>query len=611
MKPLKLYKNDLFRIIAGASIFLVAIALQLLNIKIAAIFCFVLSLVICGGLVFVSAVRGIFRGDLLDERFLMTVASIGAMILGDFAEGVAVMLFFNIGEYFQHKAVKKSRNAIKELMDICPDTARIITENGEELVDAEDVPTGTKIAIRAGERVPIDAVICEGSADIDTSAITGESIPVYASIGSKIKSGSIVLNGVVFALTECEFEDSTASKILELVENANEKKSKTESFITAFSRVYTPVVVALALILAILPASLSLTSFSESVRRALSFLVISCPCALVISVPLSFFGGIGSAASQGILLKGGNVFSALSKLKLFAFDKTGTLTSGEFVLERVDTYGVSKDELLNIAATAEQNSNHPIALAIKNSGKIIDGARDFSEIAGMGVSVNIGGDVCHVGNRTLMERQGVHIPVGVENSGVLVCKNHLLLGCIYLSDKPKDEGVKAINALYSLGIKKCVILSGDTRENVTRIGTKLGIKDCFWSLLPDEKYEKLEQLSAFGPLAFVGDGINDAPSLARADVGIAMGNVGSDAAIESADLVIMTDNLEKLPLAIKIARKTMRIASENIVFALGVKLLILILGALGIAGMWLAVFADVGVALLAILNSMRTLVKRG
>ena len=608
MKLLKILKSEIARIMLGSILFLTAIILEQLVGFPLYFTAYVLALAVSGGEVFLAAVRGILRRDFLDEQFLMSIASIGAMLLGDYKEGVAVMLFFTVGEYFQHKAVKRSRSSIKALMSICPDEARVEREDGEEMLDCEDVEIGSVIIIRAGERVPIDAEVLEGESDLDISALTGESAPIFVKSGDVVKSGSILINGFLRARTVCDFSESTANKILELVENANERKSKSENFITSFSRIYTPTVVILALLIATLPSIFGLTEWSDSIYRALTFLVISCPCALVISVPMAFFGGIGSAASEGILFKGGNVFAPLAKSDVFAFDKTGTLTSGSFSLSGVYPYKVSRGELTSIAATVEKNSNHPIALSLKGQGKIIENSSDFEEILGKGARALVNGEVCLVGKSELLIENGVIIPELSEYGSIFVAKGGEFIGTIEVFDTVKSEARQIIKDIVELGASKTVILSGDKEENVARVASKLEISEYYSALLPSEKYGRLDDLCAHHTVSYVGDGINDAPSLARADVGIAMGGIGSDAAIDNADVVIMADNLEKLSRAIKIARKTLRIAKQNIVFALGVKFLVLILGALGIANMWLAVFADVGVALIAILNSMRSLI---
>ena len=600
-------KSEIGRISLGFSVFIAAVLCDRFNFSIAALVLYIAALIVSGIAVFADAVRGILRRDFLDEKFLMTLASVGAMIVGEFSEGVAVMLFFLVGEYFEHKAVKKSRKSIKSLMAICPDTANVLIDGEEEETNAEDVVIGSLIVIRAGERVPLDAVVIEGESDIDTSALTGEAIPRAAKVGDEIKSGTVLLNGVLCAKTLRAAEDSAASRILALVEEANERKAREETFITKFSKIYTPAVIALAILLAVIPPVFKLMSLGESVYRALIFVVISCPCALVISVPMSFFGGIGCAAANGILFKGGATFSPLSRVKTFAFDKTGTLTTGKISISVKSAHGASEEELLALAATAEYASNHPISLAIKAAAKSFSKPEFAEEIAGKGVrALHLGSEIL-VGNEALMKSFGVEL--SAKESGIYVAKDKKLIGIIEPNDEVKPEAEAALASLRALGTEKLIMLSGDRRKNAERVADALKLDECHAELLPEEKYKMIEKLSENSDtkVAYVGDGINDAPSLAAANVGIAMGSLGSDSAISSADVVLVSDNLSKLPEAVKIARKTLRIAKENIVFALGVKLLIMALGAFGIANMWLAVFADVGVAVIAILNSMRAL----
>ncbi len=606
-KTLIFLRSELGRIISGFCVFSAALTFENLNFLKTAFCFYILALLISGFAVFFDAARGILRRDFLDEKFLMSLASVGAMIVGEWSEGVSVMLFFLVGEFFEHKAVAKSRKSIKSLMAICPDTANVLVDGEECETDAEDVEVGSLIVIRAGERVPIDSVVIDGASEIDSSALTGESIPRSVKAGDEIKSGVVLLNGVLTAKTLRAAEDSAAARILSLVEEANERKSREESFITKFSRVYTPVVVFLAILLALIPPIFSITSLSDSIYRALIFVVISCPCALVISVPMAFFGGIGCAAANGILFKGGNVFSPLSKAKIFAFDKTGTLTSGKISVSVKKAYAVSDEELLFLAATAEYASNHPISLAIKNAAKSFEKPEFAEDIAGKGARAIYRGVEILVGNEDLIKSFSVDFDS--SDSGIYVAKDKKLIGIISVFDDVKDEAAESLSSLRALGAEKFVMLSGDKRENAEKVAEILKLDECFSSLLPEEKYKKVEELSKSddGSLAYVGDGINDAPSLSLADVGIAMGSLGSDSAISASDVVLVSDNLEKLPLSIKIARKTLRIAKENIVFALGVKFLIMALGAFGIANMWLAVFADVGVAVIAILNSMRAL----
>ena len=608
---LKLFKSDIARIVVALIFFISALILEQSISPYGALALYIAALLISGWSVFFDAVRGIIRHDLLDEKFLMSIASIGAMIVGEWHEGVAVMLFFLVGETFEHHAVRKSRASIRALMDICPDEACVLTEDGEEVMDAEDVEIGSIIVIRPGERVPIDSVVISGSADVDTSSMTGEPLPVAVSVGSELSSGFIVTNGLLHAKTVRGSGDSAAARILALVENANESKSREESFITKFSRYYTPAVVIIALLVAIIPPIFNLRSITDSIYTALTFLVISCPCALVISVPMAFFGGIGGAASRGILFKGGNVFSATARCDTVALDKTGTLTNGKFTVKEVIPFGIEREQLLSLAASCEYASNHPIAECIKSASDNIIPPISVREQAGYGVIAEISeGYSCAVGNIKLMEKLSVDLSkLSVAPEGALyVALEDKLAGIIILSDKIKSEAENAICSLHRLGVKRTAVLSGDREENVSRVADTVGIREAYASLTPEQKYKKLEELiSGSKSTMYVGDGINDSPSLARADVGVAMGSVGQDSAIEAADIVIMTDNLSKLSEAILISRKTINISWQNIIFALGVKGLILILGLLGYANMWLAVFADVGVAVLAILNSMRAL----
>lgn len=609
MKMLKAYlKNEPLRIITGLILFFTALTLDLLHIPIAPLVIYILALLVSGITVFLDAIRGILRRDFLDEKFLMSIASIGAMIIGEPTEGVAVMLFFLVGEYFEHRATQRARGSIRSLMEICPDTARVVVGEEESIEDAEDVAEGSIIRIRPGERVPIDAVIIDGVAELDTSALTGEAMPRPVGVGDEIDSGVVVLGGVLTARTIRVAEESRASRVLSLVEDATERKSREESFITVFSRYYTPIVIVLALLMATIPPLFSLISFESAVYRALSFLVVSCPCALVISVPMAFFGGIGGAASRGILYKGGNVFSAVARAGSVVFDKTGTLTTGEFSIAKVHAVGIDEDELLRLVASAEHSSNHPIAECLKAAHPAPPAADSLEDVVGKGIVAQVSGKRVAVGNEALMSEVGAVI-TEVERGSVFVAIDGVYRGCIVLTDTIKPEAEDAIKSLRSLGARYSIILSGDNRESVGNVASKLGIDEVHAELLPEDKYRELESIidKRRGSTLYVGDGINDAPCLARADVGIAMGERGSDSAIESADVVIMSDNLSRIPEAIRIARKTVRIAKENIFFAIGIKAAVLLLVALNLAGMWLAVFADVGVAVLAILNSMRTM----
>ncbi len=605
--------SELGRIIVGLVLFSMALAVEYYDrdtsFSLRALILYVVALCVAGAPVFIDAVRGIFRRDLLDEKFLMSIAAIGAMIVGEWREGVAVMIFFLVGEYFEHKAVSRARKSINSLMDIRPDEASVLIDGVETVMDADDVAVGSRIVIRAGERVPIDSVVTDGSADVDTSALTGESMPFAVLPGSSLDSGAVVMNGVLTARTVRSADSSAAARILDLVENANERKSKTESFITKFSHYYTPCVVALALLLAFIPPIFDWMTINDSVYRALTFLVVSCPCALVISIPMAFFGGIGGAASRGILFKGGSTFSALACADSFAFDKTGTLTGGSFEIKGVYPIAIDEDRLLYYAASAESASNHPIAQCISRSCKRVSKPERATEIAGKGISAVIDGSAVLVGNVALCADHGVnvgssHFPIGT----VFVCIDGKLCGYIVISDRVRDEARGTVAELRKLGARRIVMLSGDKSERAEEIGCALNMDEIYSELLPDDKYRKLENIiQSSHSTVYVGDGINDAPSIALADVGIAMGGIGQDSAIEAADVVIMSDDLSRLPLAVRVARRTLRISRENIVLALGVKAAVLLLGAVGLANMWLAVFADVGVAALAILNSMRTL----
>ena len=602
---LSFLKSDVAKIICALIFFISAIIFEQNISRYGALALYLVSLIISGGEVFLGAVKGILRRDLLDEKFLMSLASIGAMIVGEWSEGVAVMLFFLIGETFEHYAVRKSRSSIRALMDICPDDACVLTDDGEEIMDAEDVEIGSIIIIRPGERVPIDSVVISGSADVDTSSMTGESFPVSVAPGSELSSGFIVKNGLLQARTTRMSEDSAAARVLALVENANESKSREESFITKFSRYYTPAVVIIALIVAFVPPIFGLRALGDSIYTALTFLVISCPCALVISVPMAFFGGIGGAASRGILFKGGNVFSKVATVETIAFDKTGTITNGKFEISDVKCFDIDRETLLSYVASTEYASNHPIAECLRMASDRIIPYKSVTEHAGEGVVADFVDLTVAVGNHRLMKRFNIETD---NSSAVYVAIDGRLAGVITISDKVKPEAKEAISSLRKLGVKHTYIFSGDREDNVSRVASIVGVDKAYSSLTPEEKFSYLESaISKSKSTMFVGDGINDSPSLARADVGVAMGSIGQDSAIEAADVVIMTDNLSKLPEAVKIARKTILISWQNIIFALGVKGLILLLGLFGIANMWLAVFADVGVAVLAILNSMRAL----
>ncbi len=597
-----------------------------------------------------KAVRNISHGQVFDENFLMTLATIGAFGVGEYAEAVAVMLFYQVGELFQSYAVNRSRQSISDLMDICPEYVNIEEDGELKQVDPDEVSVGSLIVIKAGERIPLDGVVVSGESMVDTSALTGESVPRRVAPGSEVISGCVNGGGLLQVRTIKEFEDSTVAKILELVENASSKKAKVENFITRFARYYTPVVVIGAVLLAVLPPLLAGGGWGEWIQRACTFLVISCPCALVISVPLSFFGGVGAASRIGVLVKGSNYLEALSELDTIVFDKTGTLTKGEFkVSAKFPAEGIREEALLKYAAYAESYSNHPIAASIREAytgylehagqAALLDTSRvsDAKEISGEGVWVQLDGRTVYAGNEMLMKRLGIVAPP-CDRIGTVVyvageCEAEdtntrkeehadkektkkqqgqaVFFGTLVISDTIKEEAPEAIQRLKEAGVRRTVMLTGDRRAVGEAVAKELGLDEVHAELLPADKVSKVETLlgqeAGKQKLAFVGDGINDAPVLTRADIGIAMGSMGSDAAIEAADVVLMDDDTEKIARVIRIARKTMAIVRQNIVFALGVKFLVLILGALGYANMWAAVFADVGVSVIAILNAMRTL----
>ena len=562
-----------------------------------------------------KAITNILNGQVFDENFLMTIATIGALILGEHSEGVAVMLFYQVGEWFQSYAVSKSRKSIASLMDIRPDYANIEKDGKLVQVDPDEVQIGDTIVVKPGERIPLDGKIIKGFSALDTSALTGESMPREVEPGMEVISGCINQTGILTIQTTKEFGESTVAKILDLVENASDKKGRIENFITRFARYYTPVVVFAALALAILPPLITGQPFSTWIYRALTFLVISCPCALVISIPLSFFGGIGGASRIGVLVKGSNYLEALAHTEVVVFDKTGTLTKGSFAVSEIHPVGMEEAQLLELAAYAEDYSNHPISLSIKQAyGQKIDNSRvsEVQEIAGHGVQAVIDGKTVLAGNAKLMDKEHIkYTPSASVGTVVYLAYDRKYAGCIVIEDEIKADAPAAIKLLKSAGIRKTVMLTGDADAVGKKVAGRLGLDQAYTELLPADKVDRVESLlkqkSEKGTLAFVGDGINDAPVLARADVGIAMGGLGSDAAIEAADIVLMTDEPFKIPAVMKIARKTIRIANQNIVFALGVKFLVLILGALGYANMWAAVFADVGVSVIAILNAIRAM----
>jgi len=578
---------------------------------------FLAAYLIIGGDIVLRAVKNIIRGQVFDEHFLMAIATIGAFAVGQYAEGVAVMLFYQIGELFQGIAVNRSRKSISSLLDIRPDFANVKRNETFQKISPDEVAIGDIILVKPGEKVPLDGKVIEGASMVDTSALTGESVPRDVKAGSDVLSGFINKNGALTIEVTKEFGESTVSKILDLVQNASSKKAPTENFITKFARYYTPVVVIIAFLLAVVPPlAISGATFSDWVYRALIFLVISCPCALVVSIPLGFFGGIGAASSRGILVKGSNYLEALNDVKYVVFDKTGTLTKGVFDVTTIyAAEGISQDKVLEYAAFAEVHSNHPIAESIRRAyGKEVSDntINSYNEISGHGIEVEIAGEEILAGNRKLMETRNIPFVESKEvGTVVYVAVNKKFIGYIVISDQLKDDAKQAIQLLKELNIKKTVMLTGDASAVGQKVAEELGIDEVYAELLPQHKVEQIEQLDqqkqSNEKILFVGDGINDTPVLARADVGMAMGGLGSDAAIEAADIVIMTDEPSKLATAIKIAKKTRKIVWQNIIFALGVKAVFLLLGAFGIATMWEAVFSDVGVTLLAVLNAMRVL----
>ena len=563
-----------------------------------------------------NALRNIKNGQVFDENFLMAVATIGAFGCGEYSEGVAVMLFYQVGELFQSVAVTRSRQSIAELMDIRPDYANVERDGQLEEVDPEEVAVGDHIVVKPGERVPLDGVVVEGSSTLDTAALTGESLPRDVTVGQEIISGYINLTGLLRVEVKKEFSDSTVAKILDLVENASAKKAKAEHFITKFARYYTPAVVFAALALALLPPMLGMGPFEMWVQRALIFLVVSCPCALVISIPLSFFGGIGGASKQGILVKGGNYLEALADAGVVVFDKTGTLTKGTFAVTQVHPVGRTEEELLTLAALAEQWSDHPVAQSIRAAapGQLeLSRATEAEEITGHGIKARVDGHTVWAGNEKLMALAGADCSGVCSHVGTLVhvAVDGVYAGHIVVADQVKENAAQALRQLKTAGVRKTVMLTGDASAVGEAVARELGLDEVRAGLLPADKVDWVERLLAQTQgkeqLVFVGDGINDAPVLSRADIGVAMGAMGADAAIEAADIVLMDDDLTKLATAVRIARKTLRIVRQNIVFALGVKFLVLALSAAGKANMWMAVFADVGVAVIAILNAGRML----
>ena len=613
-------KKRMIRVSIGALLFFIAVVtekIQLIKSENLILGIFLVSYFIIGGDVVKRAVRNIGTGQIFDENFLMTIATVGAFLVSEYPEAVAVMLFYQVGELFQDYAVHRSRKSIAELMDIRPDYANLI-QNGEVVQkDPSDVEIGQIILVRPGERIPLDGVLTKGSTSLDTSALTGESLPRDVMMGSEVLSGCVNLTGAIEIRTTKEFGDSTVAKILELVENASSRKAQSEDFITKFARFYTPVVVISAALLAILPPLLTGADWKDWMYRALTFLVISCPCALVISVPLSFFGGLGGAGRSGILIKGGNYLEALSQAKTIVFDKTGTLTKGRFAVTKIVPHEIDPAQLLEVAAYAEYYSNHPIALSIREAyGKKIEESRiaEATEEAGYGVRILLDGKVILAGNSKMMSRENIGFQKEPGAKTVIhVAQNGVYAGHIQIEDEIREDAAEGIARLKKAGIRRMVMLTGDRHVQAMETAAKLGITEVYSQLLPGDKVEKMEEILKSeenkGKVIFVGDGMNDAPVLARADIGAAMGGIGSDAAIEAADLVIMNDSVSKLSTAIRISSKTIRIVKQNIVFAIGIKVFVLLLAAIGYASMWAAVFADVGVAVIAIINAMRAIGK--
>ena len=597
-------KKRAIKIIIALIIYIIAVAIKFDNVLINDIL-FIVSYLIVGFSILKKAVRNIFRGKVFDENFLMAVATLGAFGIQEFPEAVAVMLFYQVGELFQSYAVDKSRKSISSLMDIRPDYANVVRDGKEEKVDPDEVKIGEEIVIKPGEKIPLDGIILEGSTMLDTKALTGESVPVSAKENDEVLSGSINESGKIIVKVTKEYGESTVSKILDLVENASSKKSKSENFITKFAKYYTPTVVIIAVLLAIIPVFIFKgATFTKWLYRALSFLVVSCPCALVISIPLSFFGGIGGASKMGILIKGSNYLEQLASTEIAVFDKTGTLTKGVFEVQKIETNGIEENELLKLAAYAENYSNHPIAKSIKKAyKKEIDTSKikDIKEISGHGISVTIDGKQVLIGNEKLMDENNINYVKSQEVGTIMyIAVNNEYKGLITISDEIKEDSLKLVQKLKKLGVRKTVMLTGDKKSVGESVAKKLGIDEVYTELMPDGKVKEVENLmkekSEKGKLIFVGDGINDSPVLALSDIGIA-----------AADVVIMTDEPSKIADSINLSRKTMKIVRENIIFAIFIKVLVLILTAIGLATMWEAVFADVGVSIIAIINALRML----
>ena len=609
-------KKEVIKVVIALILFLISLIIPFENAWIN-IGIYIISYLIVGLDVLIEAIKNIFKGEVFDENFLMTIATIGAFAIGEYPEAVAVMLFYQVGEMFQSYAVDKSRKSIASLMDIRPDFANIKKNGSIEKVSPDKISIGDIIIVKPGEKVPLDGTIVDGNSMLDTSALTGESVPREVSIGDEVLSGSINQNGLIEIKVTKSFGESTVSKILDLVENASSKKSKSENFISKFAKYYTPIVVVIAVLLAIIPPIIfKETEFIQWLYRALTFLVVSCPCALVISIPLGFFGGIGGASKLGVLVKGSNYLEALSKTEVVVFDKTGTLTEGVFEVKKVNSVDITKEDLIKYAAYAESFSNHPIANSLKKAyGKDIDNKKisETHELSGLGVNAVVDGKEVFVGNEKLMQEKNIeYIKCNEIGTILYVAINNQFKGTIIISDKIKADAKKAIEKLKKNNVKKIVMLTGDKKAVGESVAKELGLDEVYTELLPNDKVEKVEELmkskSEKGKLAFVGDGINDAPVLAISDIGIAMGGLGSDAAIEAADVVLMTDEPSKVVDAIKISKKTLKIVKQNIIFAIVIKILVLILSAIGLSNMWQAVFADVGVSVLAILNALRVLV---
>lgn len=605
-------KKDIVLLVSGFVLFIIALFVPE-NMNILRFCLFLTAFIASGAKVIVNAFKGIVKGNVFNENTLMVVAAIGAFCIKEYPEAVFVVLFYRVGEMFENYAVRKSRKSISEVMNICPDYANLLTDGKTEKIDPDEVEIGDIIVIGAGERVPLDGVVISGKSFVDTSALTGESVPREVKENDEILSGCINREGTLTVKVTKTFDDSTVSRILELVETASARKSTSEKFITRFAKYYTPVVLVCALLLAVLPPLLvEGATFSDFIYRALSFLVVSCPCALVISVPLAFFGGIGGAAKKGILIKGGTYLEMLSKAENVVFDKTGTLTKGVFAVQKVNAVDMSEDELLEIAVYAENVSSHPIAQSLRDAfGKEIDVKKITSseEIAGHGVKAVIDGKTVLAGNGKLMEKMNIPYEKAVGGTAVYVAVDNEFKGSIIISDEIKSDALSVVKTLKKVGIRKTFMLTGDMKTAAEMTAEKLGIDKVYSELLPDEKVEKLEEImkNSSGKTVYVGDGINDAPVLARADAGIAMGALGSDAAIEAADIVIMTDEVGKISNAVKLSKKTMNIAKQNIFFSVAIKVGILILCSFNIVGMSVAVFGDVGVMVLAVLNSFRAL----